>query len=88
MPTLTDRQADMYNYIRKHIAKHQYPPTIREIAAEFGIGSPNGVVCTLDALEHKGMLIREAKMSRGIRLVGGIHRCPVCGGAMKGGRDD
>lgn len=86
---LTDRQNEIYAFIVKRIRRFGYGPTIREIGSEFGIRSPNGTVSTLDALERKGVITRERKVSRGIRLVGGVggdDRCPVCGGAMKGGK--
>ena len=80
---LTDRQADIYQFICNTLKKNTYSPTVREIAEQFGIRSPNGVVCSLRALERKGMITRERRMSRGIRLVGGSGKCPVCGGQMK-----
>jgi len=86
IPTLTDRQSAIYHFIRKKVRRHSYSPTVREIAEEFGITSPNGVMCTLKALERKGMITREAKVSRGIRLVGGLKgkgRCPLCGGRLE-----
>ena len=45
-----------------------YGPTVREIGNEFGIRSPNGVMCHLKALEKKGLIIREAHMARAIQL--------------------
>ena len=38
--------------------ENHVPPTIREIGAEFGFSSPNGVRCHLKALMDKGELIR------------------------------
>ena len=85
---LTPRQADVYEYIVRHIRKTTIPPTVREIAYAFEINSPNGVMCHLKALEKKGMITRDSRMSRGIRLVraaGEDERCPLCGGRVKGG---
>lgn len=65
---LTDRQRDVYKFIREKIRGRGYGPTVREIAARFGIQSPNGVVCHLKALEKKGLIIREPNMSRAIQL--------------------
>ncbi|HID77167.1 MAG TPA: transcriptional repressor LexA, partial [Planctomycetaceae bacterium] len=45
-----------------------YGPTVREIGRQFGIQSPNGVVCHLKALEKKGLIRREPHMSRAIQL--------------------
>lgn len=80
---MTDRQADIYQFICDTLKKNTYSPTVREIGEEFGIRSPNGVVAHLRALERKGMITRQARMSRSIRLVGGSGKCPVCGGRMK-----
>jgi hypothetical protein len=46
-----------------------YGPTVREIGNEFGIKSPNGVMCHLKALQKKGLIHREANMSRAIQLL-------------------
>src|SRR5690606_27227743 len=46
-----------------------YGPTVREIGNQFGIRSPNGVMCHLKALERKGLIAREAHMSRAIQLM-------------------
>ena len=66
--TLTSRQQKVYELIREKIRGRGYGPTVREIAEHFGIRSPNGVVCHLKALEKKGLIVREANMSRAIRL--------------------
>lgn len=66
---LTERQREVYQFIRDKIRGRGYGPTVREIAAEFGIRSPNGVVCHLKALEKKGLIFREPNRSRAIELV-------------------
>lgn len=65
---LTSKQQQVLDYIKKKIAGNM-PPTVREIAGEFGIKSPNGVACHLRALEKKGHITRNQHVSRGIRLV-------------------
>jgi repressor LexA len=65
---LTERQQEVYEFIRDKIRGRGYGPTVREIAAQFGIQSPNGVVCHLKALEKKGLITREPNMSRAIQL--------------------
>lgn len=66
---LTPRQLQVYKFIRDKIRGRGYGPTVREIAAEFDINSPNGVVCHLKALVKKGMISREPNMSRAIQLI-------------------
>ncbi|NLF08541.1 MAG: transcriptional repressor LexA [Pirellulaceae bacterium] len=65
---LTKRQLEVYKFIRDKIRGRGYGPTVREIAAEFDINSPNGVVCHLKALVKKGLITREPNMSRAIQL--------------------
>ena len=65
---LTARQKKIFNYIRRHIDKSGYGPTVREIAAAFDIASPNGFVCHLDALVQKGFIVRKARKSRSIEI--------------------
>lgn len=65
---LTERQQAVYKFIREKIRGRGYGPTVREIGLQFGISSPNGVVCHLKALERKGLITREPNMSRAIQL--------------------
>ena len=52
----------------REIRNRGYGPTVREIGSQFGIRSPNGVMCHLKALERKGLITRESHMSRAIQL--------------------
>ncbi len=65
---LTDRQREVYEFIRDKIRNRGYGPTVREIGDKFHISSPNGVMCHLKALEKKGLISREPNMSRAIQL--------------------
>ncbi len=65
---LTKRQKHVYEFIRDKIRNRGYGPTVREIGENFGISSPNGVMCHLKALEKKGLITREPNMSRAIQL--------------------
>jgi len=65
---LTERQREVYEFIRDKMRNRGYGPTVREIGQQFGISSPNGVMCHLKALEKKGMINREPNMSRAISL--------------------
>jgi repressor LexA len=66
---LTERQLEVYEFIRNKIRSRGYGPTVREIGTEFDISSPNGVVCHLKALEKKGVISRESNLSRAIQLL-------------------
>ena len=65
---LTKRQNQVYEFIRDKIQTRGYGPTVREISNEFGIKSPNGVICHLKALERKGLISRKPNQSRAIEL--------------------
>ena len=65
----TERQMEIYAFIRDKIHSRGYGPTVREIGTAFKIRSPNGVVCHLKALERKGMITRGKNMSRAIELM-------------------
>ena len=69
MNSLTDRQRDIYEFIRDKIENRGYGPAIREICEAFDIVSPNGVMCHLKALEKKGLIIRQEFSARAIQLV-------------------
>ena len=68
MKSLTDRQREIYDFVREKIVNRGYGPTVRDIGAHFGIRSPNGVMCHLKALEKKGLIAREPGKSRAIQL--------------------
>ena len=67
--SLTDRQRGIFDFIRDKIRGRGYGPTVREIGEQFGIASPNGVMCHLKALERKGLISRSPKQSRAIELL-------------------
>ncbi len=74
---LTERQKEIYHFIRLKIEGRGYGPTVREIGLAFAIKSPNGVMCHLKALEKKGLITREDHAARAIQLVD--HRPPAQG---------
>jgi repressor LexA len=76
---LTPRQAEILALIRRRIAHAGSPPSVREIQAETGIRSPNGVICHLRALARKGCIRVEGLTARGIRLVVPPGHCQSCG---------
>src|SRR5215813_11519722 len=84
---LTDRQREIYDFIRDKIESRGYGPTVREIGTEFGIKSPNGVMCHLKALVKKGLITRVDKQARAIQLVdyrGPSHGLPLLGRVAAG----
>jgi repressor LexA len=68
---ITERQKEIYEFIRSTIASRGIPPSIREIGGRFGLRSTNGVNKHLAALERSGYITRERWTSRGITLPSG-----------------
>lgn len=66
---LTERQNQVYEFIRAYIRERGKPPTIHEIGRALAIRSTNGVHKLLKALEQKGYITREPHAARGIGLV-------------------
>lgn len=69
LSSLTAKQREIYEFLKAHIEKYGYPPTVRGIGEAFQIESPNGVMCHLNALVKKGAIEREGRSARAIRLV-------------------
>ena len=65
---MNERAQQILAFIQKFNYEKGYPPTIREIGAEFGIRSTNGVRYHLDRLQESGQLTRHDKISRGIEV--------------------
>lgn len=55
---LTVRQREILDFIIEFRAEHGVPPTYRQIGAEFGIASTNGVSDHVHALIRKGYLTK------------------------------
>ncbi|MEO0557292.1 MAG: S24 family peptidase [Bacteroidota bacterium] len=70
---LTERQNQVYEFLRSYIRTNGKPPTIKEIGAQLGIKSTNGVHKMIVALEKKGYIRRARHEARGISLIGGEH---------------
>src|SRR5262245_49993696 len=79
---LTERQREIYEFIKEKIESRGYGPTVREIGLAFDIQSPNGVKCALKALVKKGLILRQGRSARAIQLVD--HRPPSHGLPMLG----
>ncbi len=70
MKELTLRQRQLLEVIAGYARQRGYPPTVREMAAELGVSSPNGINDHLRALEQKGYIARaRGSKSRAISLL-------------------
>ena len=68
MESLTPRQMEVLDFIRRHVDQHGLPPTRAEIVAAFGFRSPTAAEDHLRALARKGAIRLVPGSSRGIRL--------------------
>jgi repressor LexA len=68
MKPLTERQRLVLSFVEDFCRQQGYPPTVREVAAHFGV-QPRAAVDHLAALKKKGYLHREPGRSRGLSLV-------------------
>ena len=67
--SLSTRQQNILDFIRRFSRDHGFPPTIREIGEQVGISSTSVVSYNLNALEKKNRIERDKNVSRGLRLV-------------------
>ncbi|HLJ33059.1 MAG TPA: transcriptional repressor LexA [Ktedonobacteraceae bacterium] len=77
-------QTRMYNFIVSYIRREGMPPTNREIGRELQIASTGHVDYHLTMLEKKGLIARQAKKSRGIKLVQQVFGIPIYGAIAAG----
>jgi repressor LexA len=89
MKNLTRRQQEILRFIESFIGSHKYPPTIREIASEFGI-SVKGAYDHVKALEKKNHIRCDLNRSRAIEVLKpgteseDLVRIPVLGNVAAG----
>lgn len=67
---LTERQNQVFEFIRDSVRRNGKPPTFKEIGQNLGISSSNGVHKMMVVLETKGYITRTPHEARGIEIVG------------------
>lgn len=65
---LGERHQRILAFLKEYQRENKYPPSIREIGIKTGISSTSVVNYYLDQLEKKGLIERDRKISRGVRL--------------------
>ena len=68
MTSVTPRQERILAVIGESIEQRGYPPTVREIGAAVGLGSPSSVAYHLNALQRLGLLRRDPGCPRAVEL--------------------
>lgn len=69
MEQLTKRQEDILKALKKFMAKHGYPPTVREIGAMLNLSSPATTHFHLNKLEEKGYIRKNEAKNRALELL-------------------
>jgi len=82
--TASDIQRRMYEFIVQYIRENGTPPTNREIGSALNIASIGHVDYHLTMLEKKGLITRQQKKSRGIKLTKTMQGIPVMGAIAAG----
>lgn len=70
MRKVTENEKMVFEFIKDHI-EEGYPPTVREICAEFGFKSTSTAHRYINNLTAKGLLEKGNNQNRAIRLTGG-----------------
>ncbi|MCB2192944.1 MAG: transcriptional repressor LexA [Deltaproteobacteria bacterium] len=76
---LTKRQAQVLEFIEEFTNTHGYPPTVREVAANFGFRSPRAAHDHMKALEKKGFMRSQAGRPRALEVLHSRRGIPVLG---------
>jgi repressor LexA len=71
--SLTNRQQKVLDFIVDYLKDTGYPPTVREVANNFGISS-KGAYDHLVAIEKKGYIKRDAAKPRAIEIMDFVSR--------------
>ena len=69
MKDLTDRQKDIFQFIKRSVNDKGYPPSVREIGNAVGLQSSSTVHWHLAKLETKGYIKRDPTKPRAIEIV-------------------
>jgi repressor LexA len=73
---LSTRQKEILSFIGKFTQDRGYPPTIREIGEAVSISSTSVVNYNLNKLEKERYIMRDLKVSRGVRLAEATRKAP------------
>ena len=66
---LTKRQQEIFDFVKKYVGEHGYPPTVRDIGKAIGLTSSSTVHAHLANLEKLGVLRRDPTKPRAIEVL-------------------
>ncbi|MGL4741802.1 MAG: transcriptional repressor LexA [Sarcina sp.] len=67
--TISQKQTDIYNFLKAYIEDKSYPPSVREICVAVGLKSTSTVHSHLKTLERKGYINRDKTKPRALEIV-------------------
>jgi repressor LexA len=77
--SLTKRQREIFDFIKRYSSEHGYPPTVRDIGKAIGLTSSSTVHAHLSNLEKLGLVRRDPTKPRALELLGEAARKVVPG---------
>src|SRR5919108_4753431 len=80
--SLTKRQQEIFEFIKRYVGEHGYPPTVRDIGHSVGLTSSSTVHAHLANLEKAGVLRRDPTKPRAIELLKDKARQTVAPGGL------
>src|SRR5215211_5765504 len=67
--SLTKRQQEIFDFVKRYVGDHGYPPTVRDIGKAIGLTSSSTVHAHLANLEKLGLLKRDPTKPRAIEVL-------------------
>lgn len=74
---ITPAQEETLSFLKSYIAEHGESPTIAELQEEFNLSSVRSVTQRLEALEKKGLIMRDKFKHRNVKVLEGSPSLPA-----------
>ena len=87
MEEISEKQKQIFDFIKERIASYGTAPSVREIGTAVGLKSNSSVQYNLNALEDAGYIKRDANLKRTIRIAGSaesVNHIPLIGTVTAG----
>lgn len=87
MEKLSEKQNEIFKYIKEILSQRGIAPSVREIGKAVGLSSTSSVQYNLNALEEAGYIKRDANLKRTIRICGSaesVSHIPLVGTVTAG----
>jgi repressor LexA len=79
---LTKRQQEIFEFVKRYVGEHGYPPTVRDIGKAIGLTSSSTVHAHLANLEKLGLLKRDPTKPRALEVLVDRARSAVSPGGL------